>query len=383
MIFLLLSVQLLFASDFPSSYESAKSSFLRQKSQLEDYSFTRIEIPTEKEEKLFTDLLYLPQIENQEKRRLLILSSGVHGVEAFTGHALQMLFLKEFLTDEFRQKSSLLVIHAVNPYGFKFLRRVSENNVDLNRNFSVSKNLFQTHNAGYRSLYQMLNPETPASVSWLTQARNLIHRLWLIGRLGIPPMRQSILQGQYEHQRGLYFGGQDFEPQRNLLLPHLKDKMRDSSVIWHIDLHTGYGERGKLHLFGLTNNRTPSIATSLKRLFSPYPIVSGNDEDFYSVHGDFTQFTRDLTNEKQLFFPITFEYGTLDSQTTWGSLKSLDNMILENQGHHHGFRSSKDENEIKRRFREMYTPSDQKWRDSVIQQTRKIWLETLPRFLSF
>jgi hypothetical protein len=43
---------------------------------------------------------------------------------------------------------------------------------------------------------------------------------------------------------------------------------------------------------------------------------------------------------------MVFEFGTLDSQTTMGSIKSLHNLIVENQGVHHGYKTKKDELKI-------------------------------------
>ncbi len=80
---------------------------------------------------LFIDILHLPP--NQNTGKLLVISSGVHGVEGYPGSAVQQMFLNELLSSDVISEMGVLIIHGVNPYGFKFQRRVSENNVDLNR----------------------------------------------------------------------------------------------------------------------------------------------------------------------------------------------------------------------------------------------------------
>ena len=80
---------------------------------------------------------------NQQKRRLMIHMSGVHGVEGHAGSAIQCKFL-----DAVGEKKahippgvSVVFVHILNPYGFKFQRRFNENNVDLNRNLIVFEDL--------------------------------------------------------------------------------------------------------------------------------------------------------------------------------------------------------------------------------------------------
>jgi hypothetical protein len=56
------------------------------------------------------------------------------------------------------QGVAVLYIHALNPYGFSHIRRVTQENVDLNRNFHdfLSKPL--PVNAAYRELQPLLLP---------------------------------------------------------------------------------------------------------------------------------------------------------------------------------------------------------------------------------
>ncbi|HET9643745.1 MAG TPA: DUF2817 domain-containing protein, partial [Burkholderiaceae bacterium] len=69
--------------------------------------------------------------------RLLIVSSGCHGVEGFGGSGVQLALLgdPEFHREADARGVAVLYIHALNPYGFSCCRRVTHENVDLNRNF--------------------------------------------------------------------------------------------------------------------------------------------------------------------------------------------------------------------------------------------------------
>jgi predicted deacylase len=66
-------------------------------------------------------------------RRIVLHTSGLHGVEAFAGSAIQLALLKQPPAP--KAECALVLVHVLNPYGMAWLRRTNENNVDLNRNF--------------------------------------------------------------------------------------------------------------------------------------------------------------------------------------------------------------------------------------------------------
>ncbi|MBU2135464.1 MAG: M14 family metallopeptidase, partial [Alphaproteobacteria bacterium] len=69
----------------------------------------------------------------EDATRVLTISSGTHGVEGFCGSALQLQLIED--APDLPTDTALMLVHAVNPYGFSHLRHVNEDNVDLNRNF--------------------------------------------------------------------------------------------------------------------------------------------------------------------------------------------------------------------------------------------------------
>jgi hypothetical protein len=69
----------------------------------------------------------------------LVVSSGLHGVEGFFGSAVQIGLLEKWgegscLAPPFR----CVFMHGLNPFGFFWVRRFDENNVDPNRNFLLT-----------------------------------------------------------------------------------------------------------------------------------------------------------------------------------------------------------------------------------------------------
>ena len=66
---------------------------------------------------------------------MLVTVSGTHGVEGFFGSAVQVEWLRRIKGAALPGDIAALHIHAINPYGFSWLRRTNEDNVDINRNW--------------------------------------------------------------------------------------------------------------------------------------------------------------------------------------------------------------------------------------------------------
>src|ERR1700687_4972105 len=65
----------------------------------------------------------------------LLVISGTHGVEGYAGSGAQIGWLQSTRNANWPGDLKLVLVHALNPYGFAWNRRVNEENVDLNRNF--------------------------------------------------------------------------------------------------------------------------------------------------------------------------------------------------------------------------------------------------------
>ncbi|OFY55393.1 MAG: hypothetical protein A2X22_11010 [Bacteroidetes bacterium GWF2_49_14] len=357
---------------FNTTYEECRADFRKLADSLKVVykaaESIRIPVPTATGTQLTVDGLYIPGSKNA--KNLVIISSGIHGVEGYTGSAIQFMFIEKYLSPDLLKNSGVLLIHGMNPYGFNIIRRVTENNVDMNRNCGASPELFSTKNEGYRDLYGFINPDKAVSLGSCQNRLFVLRAISKIIKSGMPTLRQAVLQGQYEFPEGLYFGGKQFEPQLLELKPLLVRYASRYDTVIHIDLHTGYGERGKMHLFP-NPPETPEIRTTTENLFSGYTIDWGDSKDFYTISGDFSSLIGELIPGK-LVIPMTLEYGTMDSQTTMGSLRSIQNMILENQGFHHGYKNKRSERKVKEWVKEMYFPSSGVWRTMVMEQSAAV-----------
>ena len=90
-------------------------------------------------------------------RRAFIHSSGIHGVEAFAGSAIQARWLDEGVREP-PGDAAIVLVHVLNPYGMAWFRRANERNVDLNRNVLDSDEAYISAPDGYGDLDAFLNP---------------------------------------------------------------------------------------------------------------------------------------------------------------------------------------------------------------------------------
>ena len=65
-------------------------------------------------------------------KKALLLIAGTHGVEGYFGSGAESGLLPRLAAPP---GTRIVLVHALNPYGFAWDRRVNEDNVDLNRNF--------------------------------------------------------------------------------------------------------------------------------------------------------------------------------------------------------------------------------------------------------
>lgn len=375
-----------YTSYYLNTYEESRAAFRKSctnlKQRFPKTEETRLSVDSKMDNDLTIDICSVSQISksNKPSKKLLILTSGIHGGEAYTSSAVQRMVMDELILGN-ASHPDLLFVHSINPFGMKHFRRVTENNIDLNRNFDDSIEIFKEKNSGYTEVFGLLNPTGKADVSSIENRFFAFKAIYQIISKGMSPLRQAILQGQYEHEKGIYFGGNDFEQQKKLLDPILKKYSVGKGFIVLVDLHTGYGERGVAHLFP---NTPPNdlVRESTEKLFAGNRI-DWPGGDFYSTHGDFSVYVGKLLQKTVNYIPMVFEYGTLDSQTTKGSIISIHNSILENQSAHYGCESESDCTEIQKRYREMFYPTSLSWRSKVISDSVKLFNDTLSRMSEY
>ncbi len=364
---------------YPETYKQSQKRFIAMVDSFKDIpgvEHYHLRVPTQTRAELYMDGLYLPQ-QGGNKEHLVIVTSGIHGVETFTGAAIQIEFLSQTFDPQWLEKTGFLFIHAVNPFGFHFLRRVDEANVDLNRNVSGSPELFQKFSQDYKDFEPYLNPNEKLRVGLWADTKLFLKSLMKLITHGKKRITQISVGGQYQNPKGIYYGGNEVRPNSFLVQFMFEKAGKNYSKILHIDLHTGFGERGRLHFF---SGRHAMELPGFSEVFNGFDIDAGSDDDFYETSGNFEMLTIKAFHDREIVIPMTFEFGTMNSQTIMGGFRSLRNMIYENQGHQHGYASQADKQTGHGNFLEMFNPSDKTWRDQVLKTGTSTLKTVVTRF---
>ena len=329
---------------------------------------------------LTVDWFYIPA--RKETNKLIIMTSGLHGIEGFAGSAIQQMFMGQLFRDRILDDTGLFFVHGLNPYGFKYLRKVTENNVDLNRNCLPGFPANIT-NKGFVELQSLLIPQKILNVK---NIGGKLFPLKVVSKVishGISGIRESTLKGQYAFGNGFYYGGKEWEPQIKQVEALFKKVIPEYNIVVNIDLHTGYGERGQMHVF-LNPIDDMEVKSAIEFLFSHEKIDWGGDKGFYTTTGDYLSWGNGLFRNS-LYLPVLLEFGTYNSQEIMGSIKSLQIMINENQGYHHGYKNAASKTFTHNEFKELYYPSSDQWKSAVIDRARqslKIMMDKLEKFES-
>lgn len=188
-------------------------------------------------EELATDVARLGP---ERAGRVLFTMSATHGAEGFCGSGVQTGALTSGLYRALPAGIAVVLIHAINPWGFSWLARTTQENIDLNRNH-IDHALPRPTNPGYEQLKDAICP--PA---WDDQARREAQAvLDAYGqRHGTIALQQAISGGQYSHPQGVFFGGHAPCRSARVLARTVAKHAAGARHIAFIDYHTGLGPYG-------------------------------------------------------------------------------------------------------------------------------------------
>jgi hypothetical protein len=175
-----------------------------------------------------------------DAQTLLIVTSACHGVEGYCGSGVQNALLADaaFHAEAQHAGVAVLYVHALNPYGFSWLRRTTHENVDLNRNFQDFDRPLP-HNEAYDKLAHLLVPAI-----WPPTPEVKAGIAAFVAEHGQKALQAAVSGGQYEHPQGLFYGGRNPTWSQQTLRHVLRDHGRRCARLAWIDVHTGLGPNG-------------------------------------------------------------------------------------------------------------------------------------------
>jgi hypothetical protein len=295
---------------------------------------------------------------NPLAHKTIVISSGLHGVEGLFGSAVQLALIEEYLAhNQLSSDLSIVMIHTLDPFGCAWYRRWNEDNIDLNRNFLVSDEVYRGSPPAYPQLDSFLNPQSPPS----SLEPFLAKSLGLIASYGMSTLKNTLPVGQYEFPQGLFFGGKARSQTQQILTAHLRRWLGLAKQVLHLDLHSGLGKWGTYQLFSPLTADSPRYRW-LDRHFDKESILTIDAEDsVYQPHGT-------LGNWCQSSFPdLTYDF-LLAEFGTYSMLRVLKALRAENRAHWWGQPEDKSYQQAKQELLEVFVPKSQKWREIVLHR---------------
>lgn len=343
---------------FETTYPAARAAFLAACAatggELASY---RHPLPGPDGEPLFLDTA---RFGPPDARRVLFVASGTHGVEGFCGSGIQRNLIDSGLARRLAPDVALVLIHGVNPWGFAWLRRVNEDNVDVNRNFVLPGEPLPA-NEDYDRLYDALNPSTFdddtvaasfASVAALSQER------------GPLASYRALSGGQYRHPRGVQYGGAGPVWSNRTLRAVWERHAGGALVTAFVDLHSGLGPAGT----GMLLQTAPADSVAATLAATWWPDVVRADP----ATGDEAALVTGLIGPA---FVAAHPHAAAVGLVLEMGTKPLNDVMLavvaENWLAHHGDRASARGREIAAQMRDAFLVDDDAWRDAVCARARQ------------
>lgn len=204
-------------------------------------------------EALATDIAWLGP---RAASAVLVMISATHGVEGFCGSGAQTDWLRRGEARRLPAATAALLVHAINPYGFAWLRRVTEDNVDLNRNW-IDFAAPLPANPGYDSLTAAICPNEWSETARQESAATLGA---YAAEHGFPALQQALSGGQYRHPSGIFYGGSAPTWSRRTQSAIFGEWLREAGKVAVIDYHTGLGPWGYGEQIVTARRGTPEFA---------------------------------------------------------------------------------------------------------------------------
>lgn len=302
-------------------------------------------------------------------RNILGIGSGTHGVEGFCGSGISTALLASGFAGKLPADTALIFIHAINPWGFAWGRRVNEDNVDLNRNF-LDHDKAHPENPGYDAIYDAVNPKE-LSEEALTDGRAKMKAY--AEAHGPAALQHALTAGQYIYPEGVQFGGQKPVWSNTTLRDIIRREMGAAERIVYIDIHSGLGARGH----GEIISTAPETNDAFKRMHGWWGDIVHSTRAQGSVSSDVPgsiteAFAQELTGREVT--PCGLEFGTIAMNAVAAALVA-DNWLHRNGGFDNARAPA-----IKRQIRDAFYVDEDDWKEDVTRQTRQMATRALEDF---
>jgi hypothetical protein len=290
----------------------------------------------------------------------MVVGSGTHGIEGFSGSAAQTAWILDGGPKRIAPDSAMVFLHAHNPWGFAHRQRVTEENVDLNRNF-VDHSQPYPPNPGYDALHAAISPArwNEDSISEIFAALEAFRE-----KNGEQAFSDAYNGGQYGHPDGFFFGGHRAQWSNEAFRRAVGEHVRGAKRAAIIDLHTGIGPYLD-HVF-LCFHPAGSPAWERARAWWGERAVNrqGSTHKALAVYKGLLvdAFQAELKGAETT--AVVIEFGTRTRQEMQRANMSLRWL------RYHGSEDPTLAKTVHADYVEAFYPSDPRWREAVLAQSR-------------
>jgi hypothetical protein len=345
---------------FSDNYEEAREKFITQ---------TKDKGMTQFSEKIVDGLTCdIAITETKNKNKLLILVSGTHGVEGYIGSAFQLMFLDRYF-DKLNEKVSICFIHALNPYGFKYNRRVNENNVDINRNFCEDFNNMKINPKIFEIIKkneEIFAANGPRKKRLYENYKLYTTMLKSVIKNGVVETIEAGVIGQNLYPKGINYSGVKEEKSNIVFAKIIKKITKEYDEAILLDLHTGIGR--KYEMSGSTYH--PKDSEEFKKCNKiVHTLSSHTGIHIYNIYSLGKSFLR-LTNAKRNY-EVLIEFGTISDISSILSSNYLTHLlVVENQIVFYGPKEKLEH--IRKKMKKAYYPQETLYKMFMSRQVNKI-----------
>lgn len=357
-----------YSESFCNSYDEVRSHLLARVDSLRNSGITveHSSYAIDESDGLYVDNILLPA--TAETTNLIVLTTGVHGMEGYIGSVMLDVFFEEVYPTLNTANTGVLIVANINPYGMKYMRRYNGNNVDLNRNFIEDwDNFDRSSNKEYPKVDHFLQPEGKMGNAFWHEVSFFLSLAKEAIFTGADTISDALLTGQYEYPEGVYYGGNGDEMSTTYLKGVFADCLNgEYENIIHIDIHSGYGPRYNMVIFNSVQDSTTEAEA--KEMFGYDYIIAVDSEEFYPTFGDTTDYFYRLKNstasDKELY-STCFEFGTIGNSFI-DSIFSLKYTVDENRQHWYPTDNAITEEMVRENYYELFYPTETEWREKTI-----------------
>lgn len=322
-------------------------------------------LPGPQGEALSTDVAVIGRADAPQ---VMLVVSGTHGVEGYYGSDSQIAWLEGLDGSTLPPDVALVLVHLINPWGTAWLRRVNEDNADLNRNF-IDFTGDVPSNTAYPALHSIY---TCRDLDGVERTAADVQMALKCAEIGWNGVKRIVEAGQYQFADGIFYGGSEASWSQQILRQIIANHLQMARRIISFDLHTGAGAYGHPMLLAIAQRPYPAL-NEAKRLFGEWLTViitgaSGESDTGVTATatGYLSQFMLDQLPETELL-QLVVECGTYDGRNMHHRVRD-DHWL-----HLYGDPNSEQGKRVKQQLFEGFYPADPDWRALVALRTRQIF----------